>query len=107
MPTISQGLTRKLHPSRYPGMSPKMAALVGFLVEDQFTQPDIAEVQVTSDGYAMGRASDDCGCNQFLGNFGEVRDNFARLRDVAGLTPDESQEFNSQFARRFGLPLSQ
>lgn len=41
-----KSLASKLHPSRFPGMSPMMAAVVGFVLGESFTDPAIAEVVV-------------------------------------------------------------
>ncbi|HEX5230422.1 MAG TPA: hypothetical protein VFW44_22075 [Bryobacteraceae bacterium] len=34
----------KLRPSRFPGMSPFMAAVVGYVLGESFTDPEIAEI---------------------------------------------------------------
>ena len=47
MPTPS--LSAKLHPSRFPGMSPLMAAIVGFVLGESFTHPEIG-VMTDSEG---------------------------------------------------------
>jgi hypothetical protein len=40
-------LKAKLRPSRFPGMSPFMAAVVGFVLREHFTTPEIAEIAVS------------------------------------------------------------
>jgi hypothetical protein len=40
-------LLAKLNPSRFPGMSPFMAAIVGFVLGKSFTNPEIAEINVS------------------------------------------------------------
>ena len=42
-------LASKLKPSRFPGMSPFMAAIVGYVLGESFTQPEIAEIAVSED----------------------------------------------------------
>ena len=37
----------KLRPSRFPGMSPFMAAIVGHVLDESFTTPGIAELTVS------------------------------------------------------------
>lgn len=39
-------LIDKLNPSRFPGMSPFMAAVVGYVLGESFTDPQIAEMRV-------------------------------------------------------------
>ena len=36
-------LLTKLRPSRFPGMSPFMAAIVGYVLGESYTEPGIAE----------------------------------------------------------------
>ena len=43
------GLETKLHPSRFPGMSPFMAAVVGYVLGKSFTDPEIAGVGLTEE----------------------------------------------------------
>ena len=40
-------LVVKLRPSRFPGMSPFMAAVVGYVLGESFTDPEIAEIKVS------------------------------------------------------------
>ena len=42
-----ESLSKKLHPSRFPGMSPFMAAVVGYVLGESFTDPAIAEITVS------------------------------------------------------------
>ena len=37
-------------PARFPGMSGRMAAILGYILEAPFSEPVIAELVVTSDG---------------------------------------------------------
>ena len=48
-------LKAALHPSRFPGMSTKMIAIVGYIIEGKVTSPAIEEMMVTSDGIIMAR----------------------------------------------------
>ena len=84
-------LVRKLHPSRYPGMSGLMAAIVGCILDRQFTEPAIAGLFLTCDGYVLAWHGDDIGCNDFIGARSDLERNWNRLLDVAGLTDDERQ----------------
>ena len=44
MANIEETLVRKLHPARFPDMSGLMAAIVGCILDRQFTEPSIAGV---------------------------------------------------------------
>lgn len=82
----------KLHPRRFPGMSGRMAAIVGYLVEKKWTEPSIAELVVTSDGHVLARHDGDCGCNHYVGTAADLERNWSRLLEAAGLTDDERAE---------------
>jgi hypothetical protein len=82
-------LAKLLNPNRFSAMSGKMAAIVGCIIGEPFTSPYLAELVVTSDGFVMGRASDDCGCNQWIGSETELRRNWLNLLDAAGLTDEQ------------------
>ena len=96
-------LVEKLHPHRFPGMSGKMAAIVGCILEQTWTSPVIAELAVTSDGHVLARHEGDCGCNDYLGTATDLEANWRRLLDVAGLTPVEHQEATVVYQRAMTL----
>jgi hypothetical protein len=85
-------LSDKLHPRRFPGMSGRMAAIVGYLLKKKWTEPSIAELVVTSDGHVLARHDGDCGCNHYVGLAADLERNWIALLDVAGLTNDEQAE---------------
>jgi hypothetical protein len=85
-------LVKKLNPRRFPSMSSKMGAIVGCILGEHFTDPAIAELCVTSDGFLLARRSDDVGFNDFLGNERDLRSNWENLLKVAGLAPEELTE---------------
>ena len=91
MPNTNDTLAQKLHPRRFPGMSSKMAAIVGCILDCQYTQPSIAELVITSDNCVLARHEGDIGCNDFIGARTDLERNWKRLLDVAGLTGDERQ----------------
>ena len=98
-------LDTKLNPTRFDGISGKMAALVGLLLGQEVTEPSLAEATTTSDGFVLARASGDCGFNEWIGTVSDLRQNFRRLFDVAGLTDAEREQANKQFGYVFGVRL--
>jgi hypothetical protein len=44
-------LASKLHPDRFSAMSGKMAAIVGYILGESWTEPEIVALSVTSDGF--------------------------------------------------------
>ncbi len=90
MPTPT--LSKKLNPSRFPGMSPFMAAVVGFVLDESFTNPQIAEITVSeSENLVYIRRAGAVGFDG-IESLEDLRRNWNRLIDVAGLTPDERRE---------------
>ena len=85
-------LAKKLHPSCFTAMSGKMAAIVAHIISQHWTDPAIAEICITSDGFVLGRHSDDCGMNEMLGKRSVFEDNWGRLLDAAKLSRKERQQ---------------
>lgn len=100
-------LEQKLNPARFPGMSGKMAAIVGLLLNKEFTTPALTELVTTSDGYVLGRLAGDVGHNDFIGTRGELVRNLKGLADAAGLTAEEYEEFRRAAAQRLGVSLNE
>ena len=46
-------LAEKLHPDRFSAMSGKMAAIIGYILGESWTEPEIAALSVTSDGFVL------------------------------------------------------
>jgi hypothetical protein len=85
-------LTNKLNPARFPGMSPMMAAVVGYVLGESFTDPEIAEISVSeAEGIVYFRKAGAVGFDG-MQSLDDLRNNWNRLLDVAGLTPDERRE---------------
>lgn len=88
----------KLHPKRFSGMSGKMAAIIGCIFNEKYTEPHLVELTVTSDGFVLGRQSGDCGMNEFIGHVRDLERNWRNLLDAAGLTDGEREEAEAAFA---------
>jgi hypothetical protein len=90
MPTPS--LSTKLRPSRFPGMSPLMGAIVGYVLGESFTDPEIAELTVSeAENLLYVRKAGSIGFDG-IESLQDMRDNWNRLIEVAGLTPEERRE---------------
>lgn len=92
-------LKEKLHPSRFPGMSNRMAYLLSGILDEQWvTHPDAGpceQIYITSDGYVL--AGDG---NLFIGSVGDFERNIQDLLTAAGLADDERQEFQIRYTAR-------
>lgn len=102
-------LSKKLHPSRFPGMSPMMAAVVGYVVGESFTDPQIAEIAVSEvENIAYFRKSGAVGFDG-LQSLQDLRENWNRLLDVAGLSAEERKDavrlFNLRIDKVAGTTL--
>jgi len=87
----------KLHPSRFEGMSPKMAAIVGYVCDEQFTDPAINELVITSDGFVLAEHVGEVGANTMMSEESDLLRNWRNLLDAAGLTPEERSEAEAAY----------
>ena len=96
MPTLAE----KLHPSRFSEMSPFMAAIVAYVLGEAWTEPAIAEITVSeAEDLVYVRQADGAGFDG-IQNLSDLRNNWNRLIDAAGLTPDERREAVALFRER-------
>src|SRR5688572_31127886 len=85
-------LTEKLNPRRFPGMSPMMAAIVGYVLGESYTNPEIVEITVSeNENLVYIRKAGAVGFDG-LQSLEDMRANWNRLLDVAGLTPEERKQ---------------
>jgi hypothetical protein len=50
---ISPSLDAKLDPARFPGMSPRMGAIVGLILGRELTNPVLSDLSITTDGFVV------------------------------------------------------
>jgi len=93
MPTWKE----KLHPERFKDMSGKMAAIVGYICDERYTEPAINELVVTSDGFVLLEHVGEVGANNFMGGESDLLRNWHSLLDAAGLTPEERIEAEAAY----------
>lgn len=85
-------LAQKLNPQRFPGMSPFMAAVVGYVPGESFTDPQIAQIAVSEqENLAYIRQQGAAGFDG-IESLEDLRRNWNRLLDAAGLTPEERKQ---------------
>jgi hypothetical protein len=96
----TDSLKKKLNPSRFPGMSPFMAAIVGFVLGESFSDPEIAEINVSeAENLVYIRKEGDVGFDG-IQSFEDLRNNWNQLMNVAGLTPEERKEAVALFKEK-------
>jgi hypothetical protein len=88
---MNDELKAKLHPTRFPHMSPMMVAIVGFLLDEHYTDPYILDMITTNDGFVLAQNNGDVGFNAFIGSYDELRHNWEMLLEMAGLTDAEME----------------
>jgi hypothetical protein len=93
-------LKQMLNPKRFPGMSGKFAAIVGYILGEQYTQPHITEMAITSDGIVMAQQSGDVGMNDMIGSYDDLKRNWDKLISVAKLSPEQKKEAAALFGSR-------
>jgi hypothetical protein len=96
-------LGQKLDQRRFTAMSGKMAAVVSYILGDESvmtTDPEIAELIITSDGCVLARHTGEISANTLIGSVLDLTANLARLMVAAGLTFPEGQHFNSLYQQR-------
>lgn len=96
MPGICEAtvtLATKLNPDRFSAMSGKMAAIVGYILGESWTEPEIAALSVTSDGFVLTDA-------EFFGEAADLDRNLLNLLVAAETTMDERTEFERRYRER-------
>jgi len=93
MGAMREILIDKLRPDRFTAMSGRMAAIVGYILEERFSDPAISELVVTSDGFVLAQREGEVGANEMLGEEADLNRNLLSLIEAAGLTQDEVREF--------------
>lgn len=90
--TTPPDLAQKLNPARFPGMSPLMAAIVGYVFGESFTEPTIAELAVSEQENLVYIRKEGAVGFDGIQSLEDLRNNWNRLLDVAGLTVEERKE---------------
>ena len=88
---VQESLVAKLDPRRFTGMSPKMMAIVGYIVDEKYNWPNIEEMIITEDDMVLARESCDFGYNAFIGAKSDLDRNWRNLIEVADLTQEEEK----------------
>jgi hypothetical protein len=97
---VTNELKAKLHPKRFPGMSPFMAALVGYVLGEPFTEPEIAEITVSEqENLVYIRKAGGVGFDG-IQSLEDLRNNWNRLLDAAALSVEERQVAVALFRTR-------
>ena len=90
--TAYDSLVEKLHPQRFPNMSGMMSAIVGCILGQEFTDPQMHGLSISADGYVQSMET-------FIGSAEDFERNIASLLSHAGLTPEEQAEWDRLYSQ--------
>ena len=89
---MKTGLAEKLHPARFSEISPLMAAIVGYVLGESFTEPTIAELAVSELENTVYIRQEGALGFEGIQSLDDLRNNWNRLMDAADLTSEERAE---------------
>ena len=92
-PAAALTLAAKLRPDRFSEMSGKMAAIVGYVLGESWTKPEIVALSVTSDGFVTTES-------EFMGEAADLDRNILNLLVAAELSAAERAEFERRYRDR-------
>ena len=78
----------KLHPDRMK-VSPRFTAVLSCMLDEDWTDPKIVELCITSDGGLLARHDGDIGFNDFIGAESDLIRNLEGVAKAADLAPLE------------------
>lgn len=96
---LIDNLQKKLHPSRFSNMSPKMAWIISAIIGTDWSKgprgesPHGAHFSITSDGHIISG-------NMYLGDANEFKENIDNLIKCAELSTQEQQAFDLLFKNK-------
>lgn len=99
---MESNLVEKLHPTRFSEMSPLMAAIVGYVLGESFTNPTIAELTVSEQENLVYIRQEGAEGFEGVQSLEDLRNNWNRLLDAGELTAEERKEA----VRLFNLKVS-
>ncbi|MCF7992135.1 MAG: hypothetical protein K9M02_16980 [Thiohalocapsa sp.] len=104
---MTDALRTKLHPSRFPKMTPQLGAVMGFLLGEALTEPAISALSVTPDGHviALPVGADGIEHAIYIGSVADLRANLRRLGMAAGLDDAQWAAFEGLVRERVGIAL--
>lgn len=83
---------RQLKSARFPGMPLMMAAILGYVLGTVYTKPGIAELVVSEQENLVYIRPEGATGFDGIQSLEDLRDNWNRLMDAAGLTAEERRE---------------
>lgn len=85
-------LSAKLTPTCFTEMPPLTAAIVGYVLDEAFTEPTIAEMAVSEHENIVLSRQEGVARFESIQSLDDLRNNWNRLLDAADLTDEERRE---------------
>jgi hypothetical protein len=99
-------LSDALHPGRFTRMSPRLQAVVAYVLNERWTAPEITALHCRADGLVVAAT----GCNRnfdtLIGSHKLLTASWARLLDTAKISPRLRREADRIFATKVKGPPS-
>ena len=106
---MTTDLSEKLDPARFSEMSPLMAAIVGYVLGESFTEPTIIELTVSEQENLVYIRQEGAVGFEGIQSLEDLRNNWNQLLDAAGLTAEERKEavrlFNAKVSKIPGTEM--
>jgi hypothetical protein len=80
-------------------MSGRMAAIVGYILGEEWSKPRIVELVVTSDGWLLARNAGHVGFNVIVGTATDLERNWNNLMRAAGLTGEQRRKADERYRK--------
>jgi len=90
---VREQLVAKLRPDRFTAMSGKMAAIVGYILDERLASRRSRSWSFTSDGFVLAQKEGEVGANEIVGTEVDLNRNLLDLIAAAGLTTEEIEAF--------------
>ena len=89
-------LTEQIHPRHGPNLSPMFVALLGFLIQEKLTNPEIVALAITSDGHLLAMVAGEVGFNDYIGLASDFWRNLEGWCKACELAPDQCEIVRQQ-----------
>ena len=102
VPTLRERVISMLDPRAFRGPSMKWVALVGYILEQEYTTPRVVDLLVTSDGFVLAATTRDPLHDEFIGALSDLQQNWREYCAAAGLDSELQAEADRMFKEKVG-----
>lgn len=102
VPTVRERVISMLDPRSFRGPSMRWVALVGYILEQEYTTPQIISLVVTSDDVVLVGTTRDPLHNEMIGALSDLQQNWREYCAAAGLDSELQAEADRMFKEKVG-----